>query len=69
LGYFLGIEIQQLDDGSIIYIYLQAYARKVLNKFLMNDCNTVVSPADSNQVLEKFEDPKSSLAVTILTDN
>lgn len=55
LGCFLGIEIQRLDDGSI-FLNQKAYARKVLNKFSMIDCNAVATPADSNQVLEKFED-------------
>lgn len=55
LGCFLGMEIEQLNDGSI-YVHQTAYARKVLNKFSMSECNAVAIPADPNQVLSNFDD-------------
>lgn len=59
LGCFLGIEIKQLDNGSI-FIHQSAYARKVLSKFEMNECNPVTVPADPNQVLQNFEDSEKA---------
>lgn len=55
LGCFLGIEIKQLDNGSIFVDQL-AYAHKVLNKFSMSDCNAVAIPCDPNQVTSNFND-------------
>lgn len=54
LGCFLGIEIQHLPNGSI-FVNQEAYARKVLEKFSMSECNALAIPADPNQVLEKFD--------------
>lgn len=65
LGYFLGFEMQQLSDGSI-FVHQEAYARKVLERFKMNDCNAVAMPADPNQVREKFENSENLI---IITDN
>lgn len=59
LGCFLGIQIEQLKDGSI-FVHQQAYARKVLNKFSMESCNAVSVPSDPNQVLCKFNDSEEA---------
>lgn len=58
LGCFLGMEIEQLDDGSI-FVHQTAYARKILNKFSMSECNSVATPADTNQVLSNFNDSEA----------
>lgn len=55
LGCFLGIEIEQLSNGSI-FVHQSAYARKVLVKFSMENSNEVGIPADPNQVLDNCND-------------
>ena len=42
-SYFLGVEIQHLDDGSI-KIGQEAYATKILQRFGMSDCRPVHTP-------------------------
>lgn len=51
---FLGLEIDQRSDGSI-HVHQQAYARKVLNRFNMANCNAVATPSDSAQNLGDFD--------------
>lgn len=46
---FLGIEIEKNND--CIFIHQAAYAKKVLNKFRMFDCNPVSIPADTSKIL------------------
>lgn len=43
--YFVGLEIDRREDGSI-HVCQQAYARKVLNKFRMMDSHSVSTPAE-----------------------
>lgn len=54
VGCFLGLEIERLADGSI-FLHQSAYARKILQKFEMEECNAVATPSDPNQVLERVE--------------
>lgn len=51
--YFLGLQIERLSDGSI-RIHQGAYAKKVLSRFNMMDCNPVSAPMDCNQNLGDF---------------
>lgn len=51
---FLGLEIDQRPDGSI-HAHQQGYARKVLDRFNMTDCNAVSTPLDNSQKLGEFE--------------
>lgn len=51
---FLGFEIHRRSDGSI-HVNQQAYARKVLRKYGMEECATVATPFDSGQNLSDFE--------------
>lgn len=56
---FLGIEIDRLDDGSI-FVHQAAYARKVIRKFNMENCNPVGVPSDTNQRLSQNDDSEQS---------
>lgn len=58
-GWFLGMEIDRLNDGSI-FIHQTAYARKIIKKFQMDDCNSVGVPSDTNQRLTQHDDSESS---------
>lgn len=60
VGCFLGIQIEKNKDGSI-FIHQQAYAQKVLNRFEMNNCNTVCVPSDPSQVLHEFAESELSV--------
>lgn len=51
---FLGLEIDQRSDGSI-HAHQQGYARKVLNRFNMTNCNAVSTPLNNSQNLGDFE--------------
>lgn len=42
-NYFLGLEIESCDNGSV-RVSQEAYAKKVLEKFGMNDCHPVSTP-------------------------
>jgi len=59
---FLGIEVKQLEDGSI-FISQEAYAKKVLQKFGMMDSNPVGTPT----VLES--DPEDSVTKEYVSGN
>lgn len=45
LDSFLGIEILRTNDGSV-HINQNGYAKRILQKFKMFDCNPVATPAD-----------------------
>lgn len=55
VGCFLGLEIEQKSDGSI-FVHQTNYAKRVLEKFNMENCNSVATPSDSNKVLHDFAD-------------
>lgn len=52
---FLGMEISRRDGGEI-HLRQTAYAKKVLNRFGMQDCKAVSTPMDGNQMAGRFED-------------
>lgn len=60
VGCFLGLEINQLSDGSI-FVHQTAYANRVLHKFEMENCNPVSVPSDPNQTLSKDDGSDKSL--------
>lgn len=45
---FLGLQIEREKDGSIL-LHQAAYIRRILNKFRMNEANSVSIPADPHQ--------------------
>lgn len=55
VGCFLGLEIEQKTDGSI-FIHQSIYAKRVLSRFNMENCNSVSTPSDPNQILHSFEE-------------
>ncbi|PNX55819.1 putative LRR receptor-like protein kinase, partial [Trifolium pratense] len=42
MRYFLGVEVKQYGNG--IFLYQQKYAVEILQRFGMNDCNSVSNP-------------------------
>ncbi|XP_052194172.1 uncharacterized mitochondrial protein AtMg00810-like [Diospyros lotus] len=56
LHHFLGIEIYQ-DDGGV-FICQKNYAKKILTKFGMADCNSVATPLIVNEKLMKEDGGK-----------
>lgn len=59
VGCFLGLEINQMSDGSI-FVHQTAYAKRVLQKFEMENCSSVSVPSDPNQTLSKEDDSEKS---------
>lgn len=51
MKYFLGVEVNQGDDG--ISMRQMKYAKEVLNRFLMLDCNSVKNPIVPGCVITK----------------
>jgi hypothetical protein len=58
MKYFLGIEVNQSDQG--IFIYQQKYATEILSRFGMEDCNGVCSPIVPGCKLVKDEKGKAT---------
>ncbi|BBH05472.1 transposable element gene [Prunus dulcis] len=54
MAYYLGIEVKQMEEG--IFISQESYAREVLKKFKMGDCNRVSTPIECGVKSSKFED-------------
>lgn len=54
MAYYLGIEVKQQEDG--IFISQEGYARNLLQKFEMANCNPVNTPVECGMKLSKHED-------------
>ncbi|KAB2620555.1 hypothetical protein D8674_037640 [Pyrus ussuriensis x Pyrus communis] len=54
MRYFLGIEVLQREDG--IFINQRRYAQEVLERFSMDQCNSVYNPIVPGSKLTKDED-------------
>jgi hypothetical protein len=52
---FLGLQIQRQSDGSV-FISQESYARKILERFNMLECNKVDTPMDKLSVAEEGAD-------------
>ncbi|MBV8801912.1 MAG: hypothetical protein JO131_02910, partial [Gammaproteobacteria bacterium] len=52
MSYFLGIEVKQLEEG--IFITQEGYAKEILKKFKMEDCNPVATPVECGTKLTKI---------------
>jgi Reverse transcriptase (RNA-dependent DNA polymerase) len=53
MRYFLGLEIKQ--EKSEIFVSQGAYAREILQKFEMSDCNPIATPMELGAKLSKLE--------------
>ncbi|KAK2991758.1 hypothetical protein RJ640_015492 [Escallonia rubra] len=51
MSYYLGIEVKQIDDG--IFISQEAYAKEVLKKFNMENCNPISIPIEVENKLSR----------------
>ncbi|PNX61044.1 hypothetical protein L195_g060473, partial [Trifolium pratense] len=56
MRYFLGVEVKQFDDG--IFICQQKYAKELLLRFKMDQCNKVCSPMVHGNKLIRDENGK-----------
>ncbi|KAL1325586.1 hypothetical protein AAHE18_13G171100 [Arachis hypogaea] len=54
MSYYLGIEVKQMEDG--IFISQEAYARELLKKLNMLDCNPTNTPMECGVKLSKEEE-------------
>ncbi|KAK3042741.1 hypothetical protein RJ639_000799 [Escallonia herrerae] len=57
MSYYLGIEVKQRDDG--IFTSQEAYAKEVLKRFNMENCNPISIPIEVENKLSRhiIEDP------------
>lgn len=60
LDTFLGLEVSQKLDGSI-HVNQAGYARRLLQKFKMIECNPVATPADQHHSMSSSEDSASKM--------
>ena len=56
LHYFLGIEIHQKEEN--VFICQNKYAKTILEKFDMRNCNSVATPLIVNEKLKKEDENK-----------
>ena len=54
MSYYLGLEVKQMEDE--IFISQESYAREVLKKFKMLDCNPVNTPMEFGMKLSRFNE-------------
>lgn len=63
LTYFLGMEFLSTSDGMILH---QAkYASEILSKFNMLECNTAVTPTDTNLKLMDSDEGKELIEILV----
>ncbi|KAK2981491.1 hypothetical protein RJ640_012248 [Escallonia rubra] len=51
MSYYLGIEVKQIDDG--IFISQEAYAKEVLKRFNMENCNPISIPIEVEKKMSR----------------
>lgn len=56
---YLGLEISQMSDGSI-FVNQAGYARRILEKFKMSECNAVSTPSDPHHSMAEIGEPSSN---------
>ncbi|KAK6139103.1 hypothetical protein DH2020_027148 [Rehmannia glutinosa] len=54
MSYYLGLEVKQIEEG--IFLSQTGYAKEILKKFNMIDCNPVNTPMKTGLKLSKFGD-------------
>jgi Reverse transcriptase (RNA-dependent DNA polymerase) len=57
MSYFLGLEVRQENSG--IFISQEAYAKEILKKFKMDECNPVNTPVESGMKLSRYDEGKT----------
>ncbi|XP_022880403.1 uncharacterized protein LOC111397630 [Olea europaea var. sylvestris] len=54
MSYYLGIEVKQ--NGDNIFIFQEAYAKKFLERFKMQNCNPVSTPIGCGTKMPKYDE-------------
>ncbi|KAE8681376.1 hypothetical protein F3Y22_tig00111330pilonHSYRG00435 [Hibiscus syriacus] len=57
MAYYLGIEVKQKKDG--IFISQESYAKEILKKFKMENCNPISTPTEYGIKMSKHEEGES----------
>lgn len=52
MTYYLGVVVNQLEDG--IFITQEGYTKEILKKFKMKNCKTINTPVECGNKLFKF---------------
>ena len=61
MSYYLAIEVKQKEDE--IFISLQSYAKKMLNKFKMDRCKPIGTLMECKMKLSKFDEARKLDAI------
>ena len=54
LHYSLGLEFERNKEAGSITMNQKNYIEKVLKRFIMEECNPVITPFDANSILSKL---------------
>ena len=54
MSYFLGLEVKQDESG--IFVSQEAYAKEILKRFKIEDCNPVSTPVESGTKLSRYSE-------------
>jgi Reverse transcriptase (RNA-dependent DNA polymerase) len=57
MSYFLGLEVRQ--ENSKTFVSQEAYAKEILKKFKMNECNPVNTLVESETKLSRYDEGKT----------
>jgi Reverse transcriptase (RNA-dependent DNA polymerase) len=57
MSYFLELEVRQ--ENSEIFVSQEAYAKEILKKFKMDECNPVNTPVESGTKLSRYDEGKA----------
>ncbi|GMI95429.1 cysteine-rich RLK (RECEPTOR-like protein kinase) 8 [Hibiscus trionum] len=53
MKFFLGFEVRQVETG--IFLSQETYAKEILKKYKMTNCNLVSTPMEPGEKLSKFD--------------
>jgi hypothetical protein len=65
MEFFVGIQVQQREDG--IFIHQQKYAEEVLRRFGMDDCKPADTPGVPKQQFSSEQSPRSEEEVKVMS--
>ncbi|XP_026445445.1 uncharacterized protein LOC113346062 [Papaver somniferum] len=54
MSYYLGLEVKQQENG--IFISQEGYAKEILKRFKMEECNPAITPVECGIKLSKIDE-------------
>ena len=56
LEYYLGVEVSRIDENTLL-LHQTGYAKKILERFKMTECNEVKTPLPEDLNLSLMDSP------------